>query len=260
MPTRRFYDDEKPLDMAGRRNLHAHPVTGQLIAQRERSLSPVIATAIAQHHETAGRHRLPPGPGRRSDQPSSRRILMLVRGWRWRCWSVTREQPRITVVAAAAVEPPQLRHQACPRSCWPRCRAWRWKEGDTPANGPEHEQVASLIDAWPKLRAFDAAGRRRATRGIHRSAPRPVAPVAGRRRPGRSGKRPRWPPATSRWCCAGDRSRWAREALWHARQIAYEALHRWPELALTVGAAASSAAGEWIAMGLREQASTGMRR
>jgi hypothetical protein len=49
----------------------------------------------------------------------------------------------------------------------------------------------------------------------------------------------------------------AREALWHARQIAYDALHRWPELALTVGAAASGAAGEWVAMGLRVQATTG---
>jgi hypothetical protein len=47
----------------------------------------------------------------------------------------------------------------------------------------------------------------------------------------------------------------AREALWHVRQIAYDALHRWSELAAGE-AAPRSAAAEWVAMGLKSQPAT----
>jgi hypothetical protein len=42
----------------------------------------------------------------------------------------------------------------------------------------------------------------------------------------------------------------AGEALWHVHQIAYDALHRWPQLQTKEGLCASSAAAEWVASGL----------
>ncbi len=45
------YEAESPLDVAARRSLHVHPLTGEIIAQRESLLNRSIATAIAEHHE-----------------------------------------------------------------------------------------------------------------------------------------------------------------------------------------------------------------
>jgi putative nucleotidyltransferase with HDIG domain len=71
------FDGARPLDAAARRQLHAHPLTGMLIAQREPELNPAIATAIAQHHERLD------GTGYPSGLPAEKisrlaRVLMLV--------------------------------------------------------------------------------------------------------------------------------------------------------------------------------------
>lgn len=41
-----------------------------------------------------------------------------------------------------------------------------------------------------------------------------------------------------------------REAMWHTRQIAYEALERWPQLEREEEVESSSAAGRWIGSAL----------
>jgi len=46
-----LFEDGQPLNMAGRRMLYAHPLTGKLIVERERGIDPAIAAGIAQHHE-----------------------------------------------------------------------------------------------------------------------------------------------------------------------------------------------------------------
>lgn len=247
-----LYDDEKPLDMAGRRNLHAHPVTGQLIAQRERSLSPAIATAIAQHHERLDGTGYPRGLAGEAISKFAR-ILMLVEV-ALAMLERHREQPELRLSLLL-----RLNHRSFDTklseivlAALPRLAL---KEGDAPANGPEHEQVSSLIDAWPKLRA-----------SMPPAADEPPAAfiearIARLRRwladAGLGDPKAAALAASDEPMVGAEIAALAREALWHARQIAYEALHRWPELALTVGAAASSAAGEWIAMGLRVQATTG---
>lgn len=71
------FDGARPLDAAARRQLHAHPLTGMLIAQREPELNPAIAVAIAQHHERLD------GTGYPSGLPAEKisrlaRVLMLV--------------------------------------------------------------------------------------------------------------------------------------------------------------------------------------
>ncbi len=45
------YEGGGPLDVAARRRLHTHPLTGQLIAQHEPQLGNGIAMAISEHHE-----------------------------------------------------------------------------------------------------------------------------------------------------------------------------------------------------------------
>jgi HD-GYP domain-containing protein (c-di-GMP phosphodiesterase class II) len=249
---RTLYGDEKPLDTAGRRGLYAHPVTGQLIAQREPSLSPVIATAIAQHHERLDGTGYPRGLAGEAIGKLGR-VLMLVEV----VLAMVEhhgEQPelRLSPVLRLNHRSFDARFSEIVLAALPRLAL---KEGETAAHGSEHQEVASLIDAWPKLRA-----------SAQPAADEPAAAFIE----ARLGRLRRWladaglgdPEAAA--LAASDEplvraeiAALAREALWHARQIAYDALHRWPELALTVGAAASSATGEWVAMGLRVQASTG---
>jgi hypothetical protein len=127
-------------------------------------------------------------------------------------------------------------------------------EGEAPGDCLEYQRVAELIDAWPKLResmppaAGDAAAQfidariGRLRRGLADSGfgdPQAAA-LASNDEP---------------MVCA-EMAAISREALWHASQIAYEALHRWPELALKAEGAAPAAARDWVAMGLKSQATT----
>jgi len=237
-----LYEVGKPLGVQARRNLVAHPLTAQLIAQREPLLSPVIATAIAQHHERLDGTGYPRGLA--GDAISKfARILML------------------TEVALAVLEN-QLELPDLRLSMILRLNHRSFDSGlsgvvlaalpvlapsavEAPARFFEYEQIAGLIDAWPRLRA---------------AAPPAAGDAATAFIDARIDRLRRWlaeagfsdPEAAG--LAAGaeplvcvELAALGREALWHIRQIAYDALHRWPELQ---AAQAASAAAQWVESGL----------
>jgi HD-GYP domain-containing protein (c-di-GMP phosphodiesterase class II) len=240
-----LYEKGKPLDQTGRRHLLGHPLTGQMIAQREPLLSPIIGPAIAHHHERLDGTGYPRGLegdaiGRLA------RVLMLVEV-ALAVIEKESEQPdlRLSLILRlnrgsfdAALS--ELVLAALPRPAT--------GDGDSPGPCPEFERVAALIGAWPHLcgetppAAGDPAsafidarlGRLRrwlADAGLGDSKAAAAAAAAD--------------PAVLAEMKAG-----ACEALWHMRQIAQDALHRWPKLQAGEEAVARSAAAQWVASAL----------
>jgi len=234
------FEAEKALDAAGRRSLHAHPVTGQLIAQREPLLSPAIATAIAQHHERLDGTGYPRGLS--SDAIGKfARVLMLVEIV-LALLEHQRERPDLQLSLIL-----RLNHRSFDAGLSAIVLAalpsLALNEGDTPGTGSEYQQVTTLFDAWPRLcgqmppaagdsaAAFIDARINRLRRwladaglGDPEAAVRAAdgAPMVGAEMAGLT-----------------------HETLWHVRQIAYDALHRWPGLSPD-GPAAPSAARDWV--------------
>lgn len=121
-------------------------------------------------------------------------------------------------------------------------------EGEMPGQCSEYEQVAALIDAWPQLcRQMPAPADDAATAFID-------ARIARLRRwladAGLGDPQAAALAASEDSVVCAEMAALAREGLWHLRQIAYDALHRWPELQTDDGKAASSAVGQWVAAGL----------
>ncbi len=244
-----LYDAEKPLDVVARRNLYAHPVTGQLIAQREPSLSPAIATAIVQHHERLDGSGYPQGLAGETISKLAR-VLMLVEVV-LAMLERHREQPELRLSLAL-----RLNHRGFDARLSNLLLAalpgLTLNEGEIGSNCLEYQQVTALLDAWSKLCGS-------------------MPPVAGDRAAefidARIGRLRRWladaglgdPEAAAlaakeEPAVRAELAALAREALWQVRQIAYDALHRWSELAGGDAAAVRGAASEWVAMGLKLQA------
>jgi HD-GYP domain-containing protein (c-di-GMP phosphodiesterase class II) len=242
-----LYEGEKPLDLAARRSLYAHPMTAQLIARREPLVNPAIATAIAQHHERLDGTGYPRGLAGEAITKLAR-VLMLVEV--------------VSAVIEHQFEQPELQLSLILRlnhrsfdaglsgAVLAALPSLALGEGQVPCDRSEYELVTALIDAWRHARgaappaAGDAAAdfidariarlrRWLADAGLG-SGPDGAAVAAADEEPS---------------VCA-ELGALAREALWHVRQIASEAMHRWPALAPRDGAAAPGAAGEWIASGL----------
>ncbi|HEX4585802.1 MAG TPA: HD domain-containing phosphohydrolase [Burkholderiaceae bacterium] len=258
-----LYDTEKPLDVAGRRNLYAHPVTGQMIAQREPSLSPAVATAIVQHHERLDGTGYPRGLSGEAIGKFGR-VLMLVEI----VLAMLEHQPEHPELGLSLVLRLNRRSfdaglSAIVLAALPRIALG---EGETAGSSLEYQQVSELIDTWPKLcGSMPPAAGDRAAEFIEARLVRLRRELAE----GGFGN-----PEAAALAADGDpmlcveMAGLAREALWHARQIAYDALQRWPQLAPGAeGASPASAPGgstagkagaaaEWVAMGLKLQATT----
>lgn len=244
-----LYEADKPLDVVARRNLYAHPVSGQLIAQRERSLSPAVATAIAQHHERLDGTGYPRGVAGDAIGKFAR-VLMLVEV----LMAMLEHHPEQAELRLSMAL--RLNHRSFDAklsdlvlAALPPATS---TEGEAIEGGIEYQHVAALIDAWPKLcasmqpTAGDAAteyieariGRLRRWLADAGLGDAEAAALAARQEP----------------MVYAEIMALTREALWQVRQIAYDALHRWSELAPSEAAAPRSAAAEWVAMGLRLQA------
>ncbi|HEX7156229.1 MAG TPA: HD domain-containing phosphohydrolase, partial [Burkholderiaceae bacterium] len=145
-----LYEGEKPLDLAARRSLYAHPMTAQLIAQREPLVNPAIATAIAQHHERLDGTGYPRGLAGDAITRLAR-VLMLVEV--------------VSAVVEHQFEQPELQlslilrlnHRSFdPGLCDAVLGALpslALEEGRMPCDRSEYELVTALIDAWQHARA-----------------------------------------------------------------------------------------------------------
>jgi HD-GYP domain-containing protein (c-di-GMP phosphodiesterase class II) len=246
-----LYDAEKPLDSAGRRNLHAHPVVGQLIAQRETALSPAVATAIVQHHERLDGSGYPRGLAGEAIGKCGR-VLMLVEI----VLAMLERQGEHPELGLSLILRLNRRSfdaglAAVVLAALPRLAL---TEGEASGQCIEYQRVAELIDAWPKLCGSmpPAAGD---------PAAEFISARIGRLRRelaegGFGNPQAAALAAHSEPVVYAEMAALAREALWHARQIAYEARQRWPELAVSVEGASPAAAREWVAMGLKVPATT----
>jgi len=216
-----LYEAERPLEIAGRRSLYAHPVTGHLIAQREPSLSPAVATAIAQHHERLDGTGYPRGLAGESIGKLAR-VLMLVEVV-LAMLEHDREQPDLQLSLVL-----RLNHRSFDSKLseivLAALRRLSTGEGDGCVGCPEYQQIADLIEAWPTL---------------CRSLPPPVDDPATGFIEARIGRLRRWladaglgdPEAAALAAreepmVVAEMAALAREALWNVRQIAYDALHR----------------------------------
>jgi HD-GYP domain-containing protein (c-di-GMP phosphodiesterase class II) len=240
-----LYEAEKPLDVAGRRHLFAHPLTGQMIAQREPLLSPVIAAAIAQHHERLDGTGYPQGLEGEAIGKFAR-VLMLVEV-ALAILEHNGEQPELRLSSILRVNhrsfDPKLSELVL--AALPRLAL---NEGETPGECTEYERVNALIDAWPQL---------------CRQMPPPAGDGATAFIDARIARLRRWlaeaglgDPQAAAVAASEDPVVYAeivalaREGLWQFRQIAYDALQRWPELQTSDGKAVPSAVGQWVASGL----------
>jgi HD-GYP domain-containing protein (c-di-GMP phosphodiesterase class II) len=240
-----LYEAGKPLDAAGRRHLFAHPLTGQMIAQREPLLSPVIAAAIAQHHERLDGTGYPHGLEGEAIGKFAR-VLMLVEV-ALAILEHKGEQPELRLSSILRVNhrsfDPKLSELLL--AALPRLTL---SEAEAPGQCSEYEQVAALIDAWPQLcRQMPPAAGDAATAFID-------ARIARLRRwladAGLGDPQAAAVAASEDSVVCAEMAALAREGLWHLRQIAYDALHRWPQPQANDGKAASSAVAEWVTSGL----------
>jgi HD-GYP domain-containing protein (c-di-GMP phosphodiesterase class II) len=258
-----LYDAEKPLDVAARRNLYAHPVTGQLIAQREPSLGQAVATAIVQHHERLDGTGYPRGLSGEAIGKFGR-VLMLVEIV-LAMLEHQREHPELGLSLVLRLNRRSFDAglSAVVLAALPRLALG---EGETAGNCLEYQQVAELIDAWPKLRgSMPPAAGDPAAEFIEARLIRLRRELA---EGGFGDPQAAALAADSDPMLCVEMAALAREALWHARQIAYDALQRWPELAPSAESASPAcapggategkpgAAAGWVAMGLKVQATT----
>jgi hypothetical protein len=235
-----LYQTEGPLDVAARRSLFAHPLTAEMIAKRERLLSPVIAAAVAQHHERLDGTGYPRGLEGEAIGKLGR-VLMLVEVMLAIFEHV--EQPALQLSLVL-----RLNHRSFDRTlstfvlaALPRLSLG---EGVTAGVCPEYERVSALIDAWAPTQG--------ATPGPDDG---PVAFIDARVRrlrrwladAGLGDSKAASAAAAEDPAVFAEMAGLAREALWQVRQIAYDAQQRWPLLAEATQPAEPSAAYAWVA-------------
>ncbi len=232
----------KPLDAAGRRTLYAHPLTAEMIIRREPGLSPMVAAAVAQHHERLDGTGYPRGL---KDEAICKhaRILMLVEvlaavieGGRESCDLQLSMILRLNQ-GSFDRQFSEVILQALPQVALP--------QGTVRFNREEYERVMSLFDYWALL----CTGARFAPDSAEGALDE------------RIGRLKKWLAETgigsgrsSAAVAAGEETASvgmelqaiARELLWHLRQIAMGVVQRWPDLAKAAGPDASPAA-RWVA-------------
>ncbi len=230
------YEGGKPLDPAARRALLAHPLTAQLIAQREPLLSPAVASAIAEHHERVDGSGYPralhgdaigklgralalaevaTGVVDRHPEESFGLLAPLLRFNRRSfdvglCDALLAALPRTAPGEATAAAGNAAFDAAV-------ARIDSWKRISESLQENDQDVATAFIDA-----RIDRLCRWLADAGV--DDPQAALEVA------------RDEPALQ-WEIAA----LAREAGWHLRQIAYEVSERWPQ-------SPSSRVGEWIVM------------
>jgi HD-GYP domain-containing protein (c-di-GMP phosphodiesterase class II) len=235
------FDNDQPLDPAGRRQLRAHPLTGMLIAQREPQLNPAIATAILQHHERLDGSGYPSAPGAEHITRLAR-ILMLVE--------------LVLAVAEHDTALPELRlslmlranHRSFDRSlvsvllaALPGVASGDAVDSDARA---AVDRLSHLCTSWKAAAAAAKTGAQgpiveyietRLARLRRLLAEAGIQPAAGL--PDEIAADP---------AALAELGGLAREALWHVRQIASDLTLRWPELAHDEPGSADAALRAWI--------------
>lgn len=239
-----LFESGKPLDATARRSLVAHPLLGEIVARAEPLLSPMVAHAIAQHHERLDGSGYPHALQGEAIC-SFARALMLV-------------EVALAVLENDELQPAlqlslilRLNHRsfdarlaAVLLAALPRVAAAETASAD---GCDACKEVISRLESWSSLRA--GAGPASADPGASFIDERVTKlrrwlAEAGLGEPqflaDAGGSSPE---------VDAEVSALAREALWHLREIAYAALQRWPQLGAPP-AATSSAAGRWIAENL----------
>ncbi len=239
----------KPLDAGARRTLLTHPLTAEMIVRREPALSPMVAAAVAQHHERLDGTGYPRGL---KDEGICKfaRILMLVEivaavieGGRD---DLDLQISMILRLNRGSFDPDfsAVLLQSLPQVALPRNAA--------KFNREEYERVMSLFDYWVLLSgdavlapdSADAALDRRIARLRKWLAETGIG----------SGRASAAVAAGEEQASVGvELQAIARELLWHLRQVAMDITQRWPDLAKAAGAdapraskwAAAAMAGSW---------------
>jgi len=232
--------DGRSLTASERQALQRHTVIGQQIASSEPTLDPSIAIAIAQHHERIDGSGYPHGL-RDAEIGLLPRVLMLVEivsavldapdSEPTRQLSMTLRanhqnlDPAFSQVLLSALPRPRLpvgadfsKHPSELRRVGALLAAWRI--ASTGASSAEAPQFAFVDERMQRLR-------------------RQVAEVRFD-----DGAATTAPEATSILCA--EMNALGREALWQARQIAYDAVQRWPNVGHHETLAGQSAVSEWI--------------
>jgi HD-GYP domain-containing protein (c-di-GMP phosphodiesterase class II) len=237
-----LFVDGQPLSVAARRALHSHPLTAEIIVRREPQLSPMVAMAVAQHHERLDGTGYPRGL---ADDAICRaaRVLMLVE--------------IVCAVIESNDEAPDLRLSTI----------LRLNRGSF-----DSKISALLLNSLPRLNVADSAGLFR--RGeferimalfdywslLRKGRPPEALSPAEQEIDARLQRLERWIAETGVGSCgdaalsAGDQAAGighelqviASEAYWHVRQIALDVSQRWPAPGGD-DAGATSIAAKWFA-------------
>jgi len=235
-------DERRSMSALDRRQLQTHPLLGHQVARGESALDPAIATAIAQHHERMDGSGYPYGLTGAVITPLARALMlteivsavldardampalqlsMILR--------VNRNSldPVLCRVLTAALPRPDLAH------------------GDETPNRTDLKRAGALLAAWRNVSA--AAGSESATYAYiserMQRLQRIVAEASLSSDPDTDD-----PDSASVVCAEMDSL--GREALWHARQIAFDVLQRWPDAGLGVSPG-NDVLGEWLSATLR---------
>jgi hypothetical protein len=236
-----------PLSLNERRRLQQHPITGQRIALGELAMDPVIATAIAQHHERIDGSGYPHGFRGAAISPLAR-ILMLAE--------------IVLSVLDSADDAPALQlsmilrvNRASLDTRLAEVLLAALPGTQLPPNAAlyrsELRRAGTLLAAWREMAGVEPLGdgglfafvneRMERLQALLADAPISLDLSA----PGEQ--------AAAQLCA--EMGALGREVLWHARQIAFDAVQRWPDALSTGPIALQSQAGAWVsaAMTLSER-------
>jgi hypothetical protein len=250
-----LFERGRRLDAAARRHLYAHPLTGMLILQKQPEYGSEVAAAVLEHHERLDGTGYPRGLrgeeigqlGRllalvevvlaiiERDEDTPEMHLSLILRMQHRGFdrqligflkSVLREEAATR--ATIAREADALERIVRVLRYWEDCQ-----EAMAQAGAARAEHVGFLAARIAALR------RTLAEAGLMHAGAGALLVDAG---PGASAL------AQADAVLAAELAGLVREAAWQVRQIVFEALRRWPELAPAVGdGAGHSPAAAWIA-------------
>ncbi|HTT10249.1 MAG TPA: HD domain-containing phosphohydrolase [Burkholderiaceae bacterium] len=234
---------ERPLDAAARRQLRAHPLTGMLIAQREPRLSPVIATAILQHHERLDGSGYPTGA--KAEQITRlARILMLVEV----VLAMVEHRPHMPELQLSLIL--RANHRGFDRelaglllAALPRVEASEAEASDAGVSN----RLADVLAGWDRIKTDSipggAEGNARAFIGERMASVRRFLADAGVDPAGAGSAQATLPDDPA---AIAESNGVMKEALWHVRQIAYDATLRWPQLGAGDGSSVDPALHDWL--------------